>query len=146
MVKDAYVKKTMSQGWVFGWHKIFRVRKSKDKQVSREGDAHRSFRLKSVIHKVFVLQEQTVNGKFYVKFLEKLEKRVQCIRKEIFANWRLYNDNASSHTILIVTGNLTKHKEATTPAVLQPRCGTARLLFLFENKKGLEKQLFWNPG
>ncbi|GFW95487.1 mariner Mos1 transposase [Trichonephila clavipes] len=68
-----------------------------------------------VVHSEFVPEGQTVNGAFYVEVLKRLKRRVNRVRPEISASWKLHHDNAPSHTCFVVTEHLTKNGIVTIP-------------------------------
>ncbi|GFY31146.1 uncharacterized protein TNCV_4360531 [Trichonephila clavipes] len=68
-----------------------------------------------VVYLEFVPEGQTVNGAFYVEVLKRLKRRVNRVRPEISANWKLHHDNAPSDTCFMVTGHLTKNGIVTIP-------------------------------
>ncbi|GFY04546.1 nicotinate-nucleotide pyrophosphorylase [Trichonephila clavipes] len=68
-----------------------------------------------VVHSKFVPEGQTVNGTFYEEVLKRLERRVNRVRPEISAYWKLHHDNAPSHTCIVVTEHLTKNDIVTIP-------------------------------
>ncbi|GFY33319.1 uncharacterized protein TNCV_1897711 [Trichonephila clavipes] len=68
-----------------------------------------------VVHSELVPEGQTVNGAFYMEVLKRLELRVNQVRPEISANWKLHHDNVPSHTCFVVTEHLTKKGIVTIP-------------------------------
>ncbi|GFY03017.1 mariner Mos1 transposase [Trichonephila clavipes] len=68
-----------------------------------------------VVLSVFVPEGQTVNDTFYVEVLKRLKRRVNRVRPEISANWKLHHDNAPSHTCFVVTEHLTRNRIVTFP-------------------------------
>ncbi|GFW54759.1 uncharacterized protein TNCV_2653991 [Trichonephila clavipes] len=68
-----------------------------------------------VVHLEFVPEGQTVNGAFCVEMLKRLKRRVNRVRLEISANWKLHPDNAPSHTCFVVTEHLSKNVIVTIP-------------------------------
>jgi len=75
------------------------------------------FNSQGVVHKEFVLQAQTVNKQYYCEVLERLRKRVHCVRPEIVDTWVLHRDNAPCHTAISVNKFFNKMG---IPMVLQP--------------------------
>ncbi|GFT56485.1 putative DD34D transposase [Trichonephila clavipes] len=69
------------------------------------------------VHSEFVPEGQRVNGAFYVEVLKRLKRRVNRVRPEISANWKLHHDNAPCPTCFVVTEHLTKNGIVT---ILQP--------------------------
>jgi hypothetical protein len=69
-----------------------------------------SFDAKGIIHHEFVLEKQTVNGKFYKEVMKRLIARVHCIRPEFqeSGSWFLLHDNASVHFLSFVSKFLAK--------------------------------------
>ena len=45
---------------------------------------------------------QTVNQFYFCEILERLRKRVVCVRPSIVNNWMLHHDNAPCHTAISV--------------------------------------------
>ncbi|KAL4085370.1 hypothetical protein QTP88_027229 [Uroleucon formosanum] len=60
------------------------------------------FDSQGIVHKEFVPQGQTMNQKFYKEVLEKLRKRVICVRPKIKNTWVLYHDNAPCHAAISI--------------------------------------------
>jgi len=60
------------------------------------------------VHKEFVPPGQTVNHAFYKDVLERLQKRVQRVRKDIADNWVLHHNNVPAHTALSIREFLVK--------------------------------------
>ena len=72
------------------------------------------FDCKGGVHEEFVPPGQIVNAAFYVTVLERLRKRVACIRPAITDSWKLHHDNAQSHdNALVVVDYLAKHRVPT---------------------------------
>ena len=59
-----------------------------------------SFNAKDVVHKEFVPPGQIINTAYYMDVLERLRKRVLCMRKEIATTWVIHHNNAPRHTAL----------------------------------------------
>ena len=57
---------------------------------------------------------------FYKEFLEKLRKRVICVRPDIADKWMLHHDNASCHTALYITECLTSKSIRVVPSPYSP--------------------------
>ena len=66
------------------------------------------FDSQGVVHKELVPQGQTVNQQYYREVLERLRKRVHCVRPEIADTWILHHDNSPCHTVISVNEFLTK--------------------------------------
>jgi len=60
------------------------------------------------VHKEFVPPGQTVNHAFYKDVLERLQKRVQRVRRDIADNWVLHHNNVPAHTALSIREFLVK--------------------------------------
>ena len=60
------------------------------------------------MHKEFVPPGQTVNHAFYKDVLERLQKRVQRVRRDIADNWVLHHNNVPAHTALSIREFLVK--------------------------------------
>jgi hypothetical protein len=58
------------------------------------------FDMKEIVHKEFVLAEQTVNSAYYCDILRRLRENVRRLRPELRRqmNLLLHHDNAPSHT------------------------------------------------
>jgi hypothetical protein len=58
------------------------------------------FDIKGIVHKEFVLADQTVNSAYYCDVLRRLRENVKRLRPELWRqkNWLLHHDNAPSHT------------------------------------------------
>ncbi|GFW05026.1 uncharacterized protein TNCV_598201 [Trichonephila clavipes] len=67
------------------------------------------FDMNCAVHSEFVPEGQTVNGTFYVEVLKRLKRRVNRVRPEISANWKLHHDNAPFHFCFVVPEHLTKN-------------------------------------
>ena len=50
--------------------------------------------------RVRMIVEGTVNHAFYKDVLERLQKRVQRVQRDIADDWVLHHDNAPAHTAL----------------------------------------------
>jgi len=74
------------------------------------------FDSQGIVHKEFVLPGQTVNQTFYRGALERLRKRVACVRPGIARTWMLH-DNAPCHTAVSINEFLA---EKSIPVVPQP--------------------------
>lgn len=70
---------------------------------------------KGVVHSEFVPEGRTVTGAFYVEVLKRLQRRVNRVRPQIAANWRIHHDNAPSHTSFVVNEHLAKQGIVTIP-------------------------------
>ncbi|XP_056639027.1 uncharacterized protein LOC130446672 isoform X1 [Diorhabda sublineata] len=71
--------------------------------------------IKGIVHHEFVPPGQTVNAKFYVEVLKRLKRRVNRVRQDIAADWKLHHDNAPAHTAFLVNSYLTKAGISTLP-------------------------------
>jgi len=67
------------------------------------------FDSQAVVHKEFVPQRQTVNKQYCREILERLRKRVHCVRPETADTWMLHHDNGPCHTAISVRKLLTKN-------------------------------------
>ncbi|GFT34292.1 uncharacterized protein TNCV_2157561 [Trichonephila clavipes] len=93
-----------------------------------------------VVHSEFVPEGQTVIGAFYVDVLKRLKQRVNRVRPEISANWKLHHDNASSHICFVVTELLTKNVIVTIPQPpYSPELATADFFLFPKVKTALKK-------
>jgi len=72
-----------------------------------------------IVHKEFVPPGQTVNQTFYWEVLERLRKRVACVRSGIARTWMLHHDNASCHTAVSINEFLAEKR---IPVIPQPPC------------------------
>jgi len=75
------------------------------------------FDSQGVVHTEFMPQGQTVNQFYYHEILERLRKRVVCVRPSIANNWMLHHDNAPCHMVISVIKFLAKKG---IPVVPQP--------------------------
>jgi len=66
------------------------------------------FNSHGIVHKEFVPPGQTVNHAFYKDVLERLQKRVQWVRRDIADDWVLQHDKAPAHTALSIREFLAK--------------------------------------
>ena len=66
------------------------------------------FNIRGIVHKEFVPPGQTVNHTFYKDVLERLQKRVQQVRKDVTDDWVLHHDKAPAHTVLSIWEFLAK--------------------------------------
>ena len=83
---------------------------------------------------------QTVNQVFFYKdFLERLRKRVICMRPDIVDKWMLHHDNASCHTALLVTEFFTSKGFPMIPQLPSPVLGPCDF-FLFPKLKNVLKE------
>ena len=62
-----------------------------------------------------MIAEETVNHAFYKDILERLQKRVQLVRRDIADNWVLHHDNAPAHTALSIREFLAKKHISVLP-------------------------------
>ena len=60
-------------------------------------------------------QRQTVNKQYYLEFLERLRKRVHCVRPEIADFWMLHHNNAPCYTAISVNEFLAKKGTSVVP-------------------------------
>jgi hypothetical protein len=86
--------------------------KSAQESFKNQDHANWFFGIRGVVHHEYVPAGQTVNAKFYVEFLKCLRERVRRARSELWAEnaWILHQDNASSHTTLVMREFLAKTK------------------------------------
>ncbi|GFX85434.1 putative DD34D transposase [Trichonephila clavipes] len=81
-----------------------------------------------VVHSEFVPEGQAVNGAFYMEVLKRLKRRVNRVRPEISANWKLHHDKAPSHTFFRgYRAHDKKWHRNNSTASLQPRPCPCRL-------------------
>jgi len=75
------------------------------------------FDIRGIVHKEFVLPDQTVSGKFYCEVLRRLRENVRRKRPEMRKNgdWLLHRDNAPALTSLTVREFLTRNNMITVP-------------------------------
>jgi len=73
------------------------------------------FDSQGVVQKEFVPQGQTVNKRYYREVLERIRKRVHCVRPEIADTWMLHHDNAPCHTAISVNEYLAKKGISVVP-------------------------------
>jgi len=66
------------------------------------------FDSQGIVHTEFMPQGQTVNQFYYSEILERLRKRVVCVRPSIANNWMLHHDSAPSHMAISVIEFLAK--------------------------------------
>jgi len=78
------------------------TKESKNEQIKNQNHANLFFVSQVVVHKEFMPQGQTVNKQYHREVLERLRKRVQCVRPEIADTWMLHHDNAPCHTAISV--------------------------------------------
>ena len=75
------------------------------------------FDTQGIVHKEFVQPGQTVNQTFQREILERLRKRVVCVRPGIAHTWMLHHDNAPCQTAVYINEFLA---EKNIPVVPQP--------------------------
>ena len=75
---------------------------STHKQIQVENHDYCFFDSRCIVHKEFVPPGQTVNHAVYKDALERLQKRVQRVRRDIADDWVLQHDNAPVHTALSI--------------------------------------------
>ena len=73
------------------------------------------FDSQGVVHKEFVPPGQTVNKQYYRELLERLRKRVHCVRPEIADNWMLHHGNALYDTAISANEFLAKNDISVVP-------------------------------
>jgi len=73
------------------------------------------FDYQGIVHTEFVPQGQTVNQFYYHEILERLRKRVVCVRPSIANNWMLHHDNAPCHIAISVIEFLAKKGNPVVP-------------------------------
>jgi hypothetical protein len=68
------------------------------------------FDIERIVHKEFVLANQTVNSAYSCDGLRRLRENVQRLRPELWQqkNWLLHHDNAPSHTLIFTREFFTK--------------------------------------
>ena len=64
---------------------------------------------------VRMIAGETVNQTFYKDVLERLQKRVQRVRRDIADDWVLHHDNAPAHTALSIREFLVKKTISVLP-------------------------------
>jgi hypothetical protein len=76
------------------------------------------FDIRGIVHKESVPPGQTVNHAFYNDVLERLQKRVQRVRKDIADDWVLHHDNAPAQRAFNsgISGEV-KHSRASTSSL-----------------------------
>lgn len=64
-----------------------------------------------IVHHEFLPEGQTVNKEYYLGVMRRLREAIRQKRKDLWANnsWILYNDNAPSHSAIIIREFLTKN-------------------------------------
>ncbi|GFW86210.1 uncharacterized protein TNCV_4779221 [Trichonephila clavipes] len=98
-----------------------------------------------VVHSEFGPKGQTINGAFYVEVLTRLKRRVNRVRPEISADWKLHHDNAPSHICFVVTEYLTKNGIVTIPQSPYSTDLAPADLFLFPKvKTALKGRHLWD--
>jgi len=60
------------------------------------------FESQGIVHTELVSQGHTVNPFYYREILDRLRKRVVCVRPSIANNWMLHHDNVPCH--MAITG------------------------------------------
>jgi len=78
------------------------------------------FDSQGIVHKEYVLPGQTVNQTFYREVLERLGKRVECVRPGIARTWILHHDNAPCHTAVSINEFLAEKNIPVVPQPLPP--------------------------
>ena len=87
-------------------HEKFSSEESTHEQI--QGENHVFFDIRGFVHKESVPPGQAVNHAFYNDVLERLQKRVQRVRKDIADDWVLHHDNAPECTALSIREFLAK--------------------------------------
>jgi len=101
---------TGDESWILGydpktkhqsqeWHTANSPRPKKPKIKSM---LIRFFDSQGIVHKEFVTPGQSANQTFYREVLERLRKRVACLRPGIVCTWMLHHDNAPCHTAVSI--------------------------------------------
>jgi transposase len=75
------------------------------------------FDIRSIVHREFVLQGQTVNTKFYSEVLQCLRENIQQKQPDLWCakNWILHDDNAPCHRALLIHEFLANHNMLLLP-------------------------------
>jgi hypothetical protein len=78
------------------------------------------FYAKGIIHHEFVLEKETVSGKFYKEVMKRLITRVHSVRPEFQENgsWFLLHDTAPAHYPSTVSEFLAKQRIRVIPSTL----------------------------
>jgi hypothetical protein len=108
LLQKAYGSYSLCRSTTFEWFKRFR-----EGCESLEEDDGKAcvktifivfFDAQGVIHREFVPEGQTVNGQFYLGVMERLLKRIRCVRPEFHNSkeWFLLHDNVLAHTTSVV--------------------------------------------
>ena len=94
---------------------VFGLISHKDVEVKGQGDAHRVFDIKAIVHFEFLPQGQTVNQYVYKEILRRLRRSVRDKRWDLWENnaWVLYHDNAPSHSALSIQQFLAERNVST---------------------------------
>jgi hypothetical protein len=105
MLNSAYGEACLLRTSVSEWHRRF-----KEGQKSLQDDEWKGCPTSST--EEFMLENQTVNGKFYKEVIKRLITRVNCIRPEFqeSRSWYLLHDNAPAHSSDIVSHFLVKRE------------------------------------
>jgi len=104
------------------------------------------FDSQGIVHKEFVPPGQTVNQTFYREVLERLRKKVACVRPGTACTWMLHHDNAPCQTAVSINEFLAAKS---IPVVPQPpirRISVPVTLFIPPAQKPLERAPFWYFG
>ena len=97
--------------WFFKWHKAFKKGRENveddprsARPISSTNDENvevvRAVMVKDRRLSVRMIAEETVSHTFYKDVLERLQKRVQRVRRDIADDWVLHHDNTPAHTAL----------------------------------------------
>ena len=91
--------------------------------------------MEGIVHKEFVPSGQTVNQSFYQEVLERLRKRVACVRPGIARTWMLHHHNAPRHTAVSINEFLAEKNIPVVPQHPYSPDLSPRDLFLFPRPK-----------
>jgi histone-lysine N-methyltransferase SETMAR len=69
------------------------------------------FDIEGIVHKEFVLADQTINSAYYCDVLRQLRENLRRLRPKLWRqkNWLLHHDNTPSHTSFFTTEFLSKN-------------------------------------
>ena len=92
------------------------------------------FDSQGMVHKEFVQTGQIFNHTFYGEVLERLRKRVACVRPGITRTWMLHYDKAPHHTAVSSMNFWLKNNSCGSSAPYAPELSTCEF-FLFPGSK-----------